>query len=40
MELTDILGEILNINRSYVAHLEQKLNFGDNNAQRNIIDGV
>lgn len=40
MELTDILGEILNINRPVSSTLGTKLNFGDNNAKRNIIDGV
>lgn len=40
MELTDLLGEILNINRPVSSTLGTKLNFGDNNAKRNIIDGV
>ena len=40
MELTDILAEILNINRPVSSTLGTKLNFGDNNAKRNIIDGV
>ena len=40
MELTDLLGEILNINRPVSSTLGTKLNVGDNNAKRNIIDGV
>ena len=40
MELTDLLGEILNINRPVSSTLGTKLNFGDKNAKRNIIDGV
>tara|TARA_B100000902_G_C26720967_1_gene626603 strand:- start:189 stop:566 length:378 start_codon:yes stop_codon:yes gene_type:complete len=40
MELTDLLGEILNINRPVSSTLGTKLNYGANNAKRNIIDGV